>query len=131
MRNRKIDTIKKDINRYFGYLFNKGFKFHRVEYSPQFFGNWVVELEAPNCMMYLTDDRNWLILEFCSTNNLDVNNRVSIEKMIFILSDGKVTIEPYTGNRAWGKKKQLRRLSDLLETNIDEIMIYFNTVVEH
>ncbi|MBT3316294.1 MAG: hypothetical protein HN390_16965 [Anaerolineae bacterium] len=58
--------------------------------------------------------------------NLDVRNRVSIEKMIFILSDGKTIVEPFKGNLAWGKKKQLERLSDLLKRYIDKIMSHFN-----
>ncbi len=42
------------------------------------------------------------------------------------LSLGKIIVEPYKGNLAWGKKKQLERLPSLLAKYIDEIMLWFN-----
>jgi len=125
MQNKKVDFIIKNIEHYFGFLFDRGYKIRHAEYSPQFNGNWVVELESSNCVIYITKDRNDLLLEFSSLRDRNPRNRIVIEKMIYLLSNGQTIIEPFKGNLAWGKKKQFERLSSLLREYIDQITSYF------
>jgi hypothetical protein len=122
----KTASIAKDIAWYFDFLNRKGFRIRSVEYAPQFNGNWVAELESSACIIFITSDRNHLLLEFSASNDSNVNNRITLETIIYEISKGKVIIEPFNGNLAWGKKKQLERLSGLLAKYVDEIMLWFN-----
>jgi hypothetical protein len=122
----KTASIAKDIERYFDFLNRRGFRIRSVEYAPQFNGSWVVELESPTCIIFITSDRSHLLLEFSVLNDSNVNNRITLEKIIYEISRGKVIVEPFKGNLAWGKKKQLERLSGLLAKHVDEIMLWFN-----
>lgn len=123
--NKKVDHIIKDIEHSFGFLYEKGFKIRSAESSPQFNGNWVVELESLYCLIYITSDRNYIMLEFSSVNNLDIKKRITIEKLIYLLSNGQNIIGAFKGNLAWSKKKQFDRLSDLLKEYIDQITFYY------
>jgi len=126
MENKKTISIKKDVERYFAFLYSKGFLIRSVEYSPQYFRNWVVTFESPTIVIFITSDRDYLILEFSSQKDLSVKNRITIEEIIYSLSKGKVIVERFQGNPAWGKKKQFERLSKLLEKYIDEIIPCFD-----
>jgi hypothetical protein len=126
MDKKKTDSIRKDVERHFGFLSTKGFLIRSVEYAPQFNGNWVIELESPICVIFITSDRSHLLLEFAAKNDSNVMNRITLERIIYEISRGKIIVEPFKGNLAWGKTKQLQRLSSLLAKHIDEIMPCFN-----
>ena len=121
----KVDSIIKKIEKHFGFLQDNGFIKSNVEYSPQFFGNWVVEFKSQDCFIYITNDRNEIILEIAPAKKPKIDNRVSLEKEIYILSNGEVIIEPFKGNFAWGEQKQLDRLSKLLEEYIIQIREHY------
>jgi hypothetical protein len=129
MENKKTVSIAKDVKRHFAFLYDKGFEIRSTEYSPQYFGNWVVVFESPTCVIFITSDRNHILLEFSSKKDLNVRNRMTIEEIIYSISKGKIIVEPFKGNLAWGKKKQLERLSNLLVKHIDEIMPCFDNEV--
>lgn len=129
MKNKKTVSIVKDVERYFSFLYGKGFGIRSTEYSPQYFGNWVVAFESSTCIIFITSDRNHLLLEFSAKKDLNVRNRMTIEKIIYSISKGKIIVEPFRGNLAWGKKKQFERLSNLLVKYIDEIMPCFDNDV--
>lgn len=125
MNNRKINSIIKDIKKYFSFLFDKGFEIRHSEYSSQFFGNWIVELESSECVIYITNDRNSILVDFSPKRTEDIKNRFGIGTMIYLLSDGRENIGPYEGNLAWGRKKQLERMAKLLKDNLDKITPFF------
>jgi hypothetical protein len=126
MENKKTISIKKDVEQYFAFLYSKGFSIRSVEYSSQYFGNWVVTFESPTIVIFITSDRNYLILELSSQKDLNVKNRITIENIIYSLSKGKVVAERFQGSPIWGKKKQFERLAKLLEKYIDEIIPCFD-----
>jgi len=121
----KVDSIKKKVEKYFSFLYEKGFTGPNVEYSPQLNGNWVVEYKSEECLIYITSDRNEIILEIVPTKRPNINNRVSLEKEIYILSNGEVIIAPFKGDFAWGENKQLERLSNLLKEYINQIKEHY------
>ncbi len=125
MSNRKIDSIVKNINLHFGFIYDRGYKIRLAEYSPQFNGNWVVELESLDCVIFITSDRNRILIEFSSVRNKNPRNRISIERLLYLLSNGQNIVKPFEGNLAWGEKKQFERLSRLLKEHIDQITSYF------
>jgi hypothetical protein len=38
--------VVKDVDRYFGFLYQRGFSLAAADYSPQLFGNWMARLES-------------------------------------------------------------------------------------
>jgi hypothetical protein len=127
MNSKKIASIIKDIKQYFDFMFDKGYKIRSAEYSSRYNGSWVVKLESSDCIIYITSDRDLLILEFSSLNNQNTKNRINIDKMLYLLNRGENNIGPFSGNLAWGKKSQFIRLSNLLKEHIDQIETYFRS----
>jgi hypothetical protein len=124
----KIDSIIKKIEKYFSFLYDNGFVRSNAAYAPQLNGNWDVEFKSEECFIYITSDRNEIILEIVSVKNPKVNNRVSLEKEIYILSNGKVIVAPFKGNFAWRETKQLERLSSLLREYLDKIKAHYKSL---
>jgi hypothetical protein len=129
MENKKTDSVVKDVERYFSFLHGKGFEIRSAEYSSQHFGNWVIAFESSTCVIFITSDRSQILLEFSAKKDLNVKNRKTIEEIIYSISNGKVIVESFRGNLAWGKKKQLERLSNLLVKYIDEIIPCFDNEI--
>ncbi len=128
MKNNEVNSIIVDAEKYFGFLFDKGYKIRSAEYSSRLNGNWAVEIESPSCIIYITNDRNFLSLEFTSTKNVDIKSRITLEEIIYFLSKGHCIVAPFKGNLAWGKKKQFERLASLLKEYIDQIALYYEKI---
>jgi hypothetical protein len=132
LENKIPASILKDIKHYFDFLDGRGFKISSAEYSSRYMGNWYVKFESAYYCIYVTNDRSEIILEFISAQKLQVpKNRISIEMMIYLVSNGHNYSTPYKGNHAWGKKKQLETLADLLAEYLDPITQYFRNESEH
>lgn len=116
--------MQKDIRRYFGFLFDKGYKIRDSDYSPQHFGNWRVALESPECVIEIYCDRNELSVAF-GPSDVNRKSRIGLKSMIYFLSQGKDFVDSYEGNLFWGKKKQFEGLANLLKEYIDQITPYF------
>ena len=129
----ELHFILKDINRYFGFLFEKGYKIREAHYSTHSNGNWHVDIESKECVVSIVQDRSEILAYFSPTfGSIPSNDKVSIEAMIYFLSEGKNIVESYQGNLAWSKRKQFERLAGLLRTYIDQIAPYFrSTYDEH
>ena len=123
-----VETIVKNVELYFNFLYEKGFVISNAEYVPQLNGNWDVEFKSQNCFIYIVSDRDEIILDIAPVKFTNINNRVSLEKEIYTLSNGSVIVEPFKGNFAWGKKKQLQRLSSLLKEYIDKIIEHYKNL---
>ena len=120
--------ILKDIKRYFGFLFEKGYKIREVHSSSHPNGSWHVDLESKECVVSIVQDRGEILAYFSpSFGSITSNDKVSIEAMIYFLSEGKDIVETYKGNLAWGKRKQFERLACLLRTYIDQIAPHFKS----
>jgi hypothetical protein len=129
MENKQLDSVQKDIKRYFGFLFDKGYKIRDAVYDSQHFGNWIVALESPNCVIEITNDRNEILLAFAPVKS-GRNNQIGLRPMIYFLSHEQNFIGPYEGNLFWGRKKQFERLASLLKEYIDQITPYFGNDFE-
>lgn len=117
----KPDSLIKDVKHYFEFLYNKGYKIRYADHPSQFSGNWVVELESSDCIIYITSEQDYLHLAFSPVKNADRKKRFSIGTMIYFLSGGNNFMGPFEGNTFWGKKKQFTRLAGLLKEYIDQI----------
>ena len=132
LENKIPASILKDIKHYFDFLDGQGFKISSAEYSPLYMGNWYVKFESAYYCIYITNDRSDIILEFISAQKPQVpKNRISIEMMIYLVSNGHNSPTHFKGNRALGKKKQLERLANLLAEYLNPITQYFRNESEH
>ncbi len=122
MKKTKLDTIKDDIKRYFGFLFDKEYKFRDDHHFLEAPGYWSLELESPDCLIRIRSDRDQLLISFASP--IDRSYQVGLEPMIYFLSGGQNFVGPFERNLAWGKKKQFERLATLLREYIDQITPY-------
>lgn len=123
MKKTKLDTIKDDIKRHFGFLFDKGYKFRDDHHFLEAPGYWSIELESPDCLIRIRSDRDELLISLTST--MDRSYQIGLEPLIYFLSGGQDFIGPFEGNLAWGKKKQFERLATLLRKYMDQILPYF------
>jgi hypothetical protein len=128
MRKIILYYIHKDIKRYFGFLFDRGYLIRDSLFDAQHFGFWKVVLESPNCVIEIYNDRNELSIAF--THKGDTISQVDLSSMIYFLSEGRVFTGSFEGNLAWSKKKQYERLSRLLNEYIDQITPYFGNDFE-
>jgi hypothetical protein len=125
--------ILKDIKRYFGFLFEKGFRIRDAHYAINPNGSWDVSLESQDCIMSIVQDRSEISIYFSPVFGSDnPADRFGLETMIYFLSQGQNYIGNFEGNLAWGKKKQFKRLADLLKEYIDQIAPCFGSnYLEH
>lgn len=128
MKNKKLISIVKEVERHFSFLYENGYKIRNSEYSPEFNGNWNIEFESKNSIIYFICDRNEIALYFSPLKNTKMKDLIGIDQMIYILSNGNNAVKPFKGNLAWGRKKQFERLAKLVKEHIDQIIIYFENI---
>jgi hypothetical protein len=120
-----LHFVIKDIKKYFGFLFDKGYTITQTYYSYQHFGNWVVTLESQKCKIHLEQDRLELSISF-APRKADTKVEFGLGTMIYFVTKGQKFIGFFEGNHSWGKKKQFERLANLLREYHDEIVPYFD-----
>lgn len=124
MNDRKIKSIRKEIERYFGFLYDIGYCVRSVDYHPEAFGNWEVILESKECILEICNDRNGIMVYFVPLNG-DRRYQVGIKAMIYYLTQGHKFIDSFNGNLFWGNKKQFEELATLLKEYIGQSAPYF------
>jgi len=117
--------IIKDLKKYFGFLFEKGYALTNMHYSYQSFGNWGVTFESQMCRIELVQDRLELLLSL-APRKADARDGLSLGAMIYFVTKGKVFIGFFEGNRSWDKRKQFERLAGLLKEYHDKIVPYLD-----
>jgi dTDP-D-glucose 4,6-dehydratase len=75
-------SITRNIKHHFGFLFGKGYKIRDAIYSHEYFGNWMIVFESPDCIIKIYNDRNCLDLTFSPVGVID-NYQISLGPMIF------------------------------------------------
>ena len=132
INKKKVNSTIKEIERYFGFLYEKGFKIRYTEYSTHISGNWVIEFASNNCTIYIINDRKYISIDFSPVENslsgdrFDINNLFDLGTMIYYLNKGKIEIGGFRWKLNYQKRKHLQRLSELLEKHIDDITPYFD-----
>jgi hypothetical protein len=125
MRSLILTLILRDIKRFFGFLLERGYRICDAQYFPKINGNWVVTLESPDCKIEISSDRDIIGVVFSPPRKGSEKTHVSLESMIYFLTEGREFAGDFEGNFAWGKRRQLERLASLLRVYIDQITHYF------
>ena len=126
MNNKKVILILKEVDRYFGFLYDMGYQVQRTDYHPESSGNWEVVLESKECILEICNDRDEIMVYFIPLNR-DRRYRISIKAVIYYLTQEQRFIDFYNGNLFWNKKKQFEELANLLKEYISQITPYFGS----
>jgi len=122
----ELHFILKDINRYYGFLFEKGFKIRSAKYTANFNGNWVVQFESKYCIIHVVQDRCNIEISFTPTlGSKLVNNHTDLVQMIYLVTRPQVYVSGFEDYIHWKKKRQFNKTASLLREYIDLIFQYF------
>lgn len=122
MSSKKFDKILRETERYFHFLFERGYTIRRVKELPM--GEWRVILSLDNCVIMIYEEQGEIGVLF-STLDSNFDYRVGLEGMIYYLSNGKTSVGRLEKSFFSARKKSFERLSSLLEQYIDQIIPYF------
>ncbi len=125
MENQQTQRLPRDIDHYFGFLYDRGFCLRQVEHAEWLTGNWTVIFESHVMLVYVFNNDGRIGLDLSGNNPAVSNRRVPIERLISSLSDGRDLVIPFRDSIGATKKKQLERLSGLLQDRFEELMRYF------
>ncbi len=128
MENQQTQRLPRDIDHYFGFLYDRGFCLRQVEHAEWLTGNWTVIFESHVMLVYVFNNDGRIGLDLSGNNPAVSNRRVPIERLISSLSDGRDLVIPFRDSIGASKKKQLERLSGLLQDRFEELMRYFAEV---
>ncbi len=122
MKKNKLDPILRDIEHYFGFLFDKGYKIYHVKELPM--GDWEVVLESLDNSIVIYSDHGEINLAFTPIDS-DIKNQVGIRAMIYFLSGEQNFIGRYDKNIASNRQKIFEKLAGLVKEYKDQITPYF------
>ena len=125
METKQSERLPRDIERYFGFLYERGFCVRSVEHAEWLTGNWTVIFESPVMLVYVSHNDGRIVLELSGNNPSISNRRLPIERLINILSDGRDITVPVPNSMGVGKRKQMERLAALLQRHYEALTSYF------
>jgi len=124
MKNlRMSNPILKDINQYFGVLYDNNFQIRDVNIKFLESRDWEVTFESPSCLIKIYSDQFEIFIVFAPTNH-QMDNRLGIASIIYYLSKGQKFIGKFNGNYR-NRKEQLEWLATLLKEYITQITPFF------
>jgi hypothetical protein len=124
----KLNPVRKDIEHYFSFLFDKGFKFRYTNFAVHVgMISWEVILESSSCIIYLYEERGEVRLTFAplsainSNNGIEIKDQIGIQTMIYYLSKGENFIDLFDSDFYTDRQKQFMELANLLKEYVDQI----------
>ena len=122
----ELHFILKDINRYYSFLLEKGFKIRSAEYTAKFNGNWVVQFESKYCIIHIVQDRCNIEISFTPTLGSKLpKSYTGFAEMVFTVTQSEAHFSEFKNYLHWKKKQQFGKTASLLHENIDQILQYF------
>ena len=121
MRKNKLDSIIKDIEYYFRFLFDKGYKVHHMKELPM--GDWEVVFASLDNSIVIYSDHSEINLAFAPIDS-DVKNQIGIRAMIYFSSHEQNFIGRYDKDILTNQKEMFVKLSSLLKEYMDQIIPY-------
>lgn len=118
----KKDPVLIEIEDYFGFLFDRGYKIRQFKDLPM--GDREVTLESSSNCIIISSDRRDLDLAFAPLDTT-TRNRIGIRGVIYFLSGGQNFIGRYKKTLFNRRKNRFEDLANLLRLYIDQITPYF------
>jgi len=113
-----------DIENYFGFLFSTGYRIRETDITFWSDRNWSIIFESPACVIKIYCDQREVCLVFAPVG-VPIDHRFDIEPIIYYLSNKQYNIEKFEHDFYKDRKRQLKRLAELLKKYINQITPYF------
>lgn len=126
VENPAVRRITRDIEHHFAFLLDRGYRILRVEEAEELYGYWSVVLASTVTQVYIRKDQDRMTLELAPAGSTDPRQRLPIERLINLLSNGESIVVPFRDSLGGGKRAQLQRLATLLREHIDQVTGYFS-----
>ncbi len=127
MKSYDLEPILRDIKTDFHFLFDAGYQIHNAKLLPM--GDWQVTLALGNFGIVIYSDRGTIDIIFSPIDS-NMRYRVGLAAMVYLLSDRQVFLGEPARSRFKRRRKDFRRLADLLQEYIDRITPYFGSDYE-
>ncbi len=122
MKNKKLESISREIEYYFQFLLDRGYKVYDIKELPM--GNWQVIFALNDCAIVIYSDRDDVDILFSPIDS-NFDYRVGLSTMIYFLTNGQVFVGRSKKSFFNTRKKSFEKLSNLLKEYIDRIIPYF------
>jgi len=122
MKDRELEILKKDIQKYFKYLFDRGYTFSNVIKLSM--GDWMIFLQSPNNSVVISSDEKIFDLGFGPKNATD-SNFIGISGIIYFLTNKEVKVGLIQHGQNKNRDERFIELSKLVEQYHDQIIPYF------
>lgn len=122
MGSKKLDPILRDIEYYFQFLFERGYKVYSIKELSM--GDWQVTLALDNLGIVIYSDQGDIGIIFTPIDS-DMTYRVGLEGMIYFLSQGRIFVGKLEKHFFNARRKRFEKLASLLKEYIDQITPYF------
>jgi len=115
----------KQIRRYFGFLYQRGFRVASTTTTSWLFGSWWVMLESELCKVQIRSHRDEINVALHPAVS-DEAKGIALESMIYYLSHGEMFIGYFLEKgKLVSVKRQFKELAGLLNAYLDEAIPYF------
>jgi hypothetical protein len=112
-----------DINRYFGYLFEDGFKTVGTKYEPQHFGNWMIVLHSSKCGIRIHQDRREIFViigpPWASSNLNETDHYYDLRLIVAFLENSELI----------NMDSDLRNIESQYEKLAEQLLRYYNQII--
>jgi hypothetical protein len=115
--------ISRHINKYFNFLFTRGFKITKRWFYGNL-SNWAFKLESPDCIIDIFSELDELHIRLLSKYD-DMAFASELRIMVFFLTNRETYIGAYEGRNLWFNYKPYAKSADLLKIYIDHIIPFF------
>ena len=129
----KFHPVVRDINKWFKFLFDRGFKIKYTNFKQNRMMFWSVFLESTDCIIHVFQDRNEIFVSYApliylieGNGEYRLKDEFAIQIMIFYISHGKVFIGSFEKEVYRRRNAQLKTISKLIETYHDSITPCFS-----
>jgi hypothetical protein len=124
-----LSFIKRDIKKYFNFLFEKGYCF--TQYKKLSMGDWIIKLETKECSIIFFSDRKEFDIGFAPTNTNITNiselrsKMITLGGIIYYVSRGKKILNLDSQLTKINRKERFIKLSNDLYQFYDDIVPIF------
>ena len=116
------------IEKYFGFLYARGYKIVNQQFDRQSFGNWIVVFKSEECVLRFIQDRKDVNIEVGpSSSSIEISGEKSftdLDQLVDYIKKKDINI--FSSNTSKDIDIQLGRLSTLLSSEYSDVIQFVN-----
>ena len=128
-------SVLKNIHSYLPYLFENGYEVKCTDFKQYGMTLWALVLESPFCLIHIFQYLNEINLLFAPRNALVITensfylrDQISIQAMVFFLSNGEKIVGTFEKGFYENKKSQYLLYDNLLKKFHNKIFPFFSAI---